>query len=318
MRWFNTVSKYGSLLALGVVLTALRPAAAEQVLEEPKPFCGECAASCPSNGGCWDPCYDPCGSRWSMMAFGTVNAFKNPMDLDNRNANFGVTGGANGGFVLSEELGLGAQLGGSYLLSDFQGTEFTGSDDRGQTFATFGLFRRPEDHGWKLGMVYDFLHDKYHATYDFGQWRGLVGYQFAGGNELGVWAALADKGDEAVLSGSTNHFKSYTQICPYWQRTWEGGAVTNLWTGVADNHHNQDMLFGGAASCPLNKYLAILGGFGYILPGSGVSPNRERDAWSVYTGVAIYFGGTARCQSHAAATPVLPVADPSTFAITRN
>jgi len=318
MRWFHRVSKCVSVWMLGFLLTAATLAAAQQPAEEPRPLYDGDPVCCPSSAGCWDPCCDPCCSRWSLMGFGTVNGFKGPMDLDDQNANFGVTAGANGGFVLLEELGIGAQLGGSYLISDFQGTEFTGSEDRRQTFATFGLFRRPEDHGWKLGLVYDIMHDRYHSTYDFTQWRGLLGYQFEGRNELGVWAALPDRGDEAVLSGSLNHFKSFTQVCPYWQRIWEGGAVTNLWMGVADNHHNQDLLFGGAASCPVNKYLAVLGGFEYIMPGSGASLNRERDAWSVYTGVAIYFGGTARCQSRAPATPVLPVADPGTFAITRN
>jgi len=328
MHRFHVFSVYGSLFVLGAVLTAAGLSHAQPPAELAQAQSCEGLPGCDFGKTCREACgdlaCDPCCAPMSVVGFGTVNGFKGPTDLDGLNGNFGLSAGANAGLTLVEDLGLGLQAGGSYTGADLSGTEFTGNHVRRQTIATLGFFTRPEDDGWKLGLVYDYMHDDYYTKFDFGQWRGLVGYQLPGRNEIGVWATLSSVDDHALIGDavngfSLNRFEAYNQINPYWQRIWEGGAVTNFWVGVADNHHSMDMVFGGMASCPLNKYLAVIGGFEYIAPGSNqVDAARERELWSVYTGLAIHFGGTARCQARAASSPVLPVADQGSFGIVRH
>lgn len=315
--WHVTVVMTVLVLATASVARPQQPMAASPgATSEP---------GCTALGGCGAVC-DPCdgyGNPSVLSAFFTADGFKGPIDLDGLNGNFGFTLGANYGATLLADWGIGAQAGASVTGADFHGSQFTGNQARTLTFTTVGVFRRPTcEEGLKAAVVYDFLFDDYYTDFEFGQWRGLIGYQFAGGNEFGVWATLRDFGDAVFLGNprqgyALNGFESINQINVYWRHLWEGGALTELSLGTPDNHHIGNIIFAGTATCPLSDRWALLGGFLYVVPSARGGQGREEELWNVYTGIAFFFDRKARTQSCDPAAPVLPVADPGSFAITR-
>jgi hypothetical protein len=127
----------------------------------------------------------------------TFEAFKGPMALGDRNDNSGVRLGVNWGYPVWDECGLGVQLGTAATFANFSGREFTGDDDRFQSFTTAGLFQRHNGFHWAL--AHDFLLDDYDLRYNLHQWRGQIGCEVTPSDEIGIWAATADNGDRDDL-----------------------------------------------------------------------------------------------------------------------
>jgi hypothetical protein len=289
--------------------------------------CGTC------DGGNVCHSTDPDCGGWGATVFTTVNAFKGPTDVDGLNGDFGASAGANLGFALVRELGLGVQAGTSVTGSDFKGTFYTGPRAREQQFTTFGFFRSADrDGGWNGGVVYDFLDDDYYVDFHFGQWRGELGYQFQSSTDIGVSFTVPSFGTNVLLQNppavggfSQNRFQPFSQINAFWRHTWPSQTVTEFRLGVPDSSDVGELIFGASAACPLNCRTSLIGGFTYVLPSvpggnadvPGGTLGRSGEVWSLYTGIAFTLGGGERDCGRSRFAPLIPVADQGSFGITR-
>jgi hypothetical protein len=292
------------------------------------PGCGPQTECSPYGGGgpmtpgptqCYPAC-DPCLTcgNWydNVTAFMATDAFKNALDLDGLNANFGSRVGLNAAFPIWQAWGLGAQLGSSAGWYDWKGSQFTGSGVRFQNFNTVGVFHRSCTNGLGFGVVYDWLFDDYYRDLSFGQFRVAGSWQFNSCNEVGVWAALPDRRDWAVVGTPpvNNNYGPLLQGNFYWRHVYNPGAWTTLFAGLAESP--SDIPFGASGQVALNSCLALFGGFQYILPGSGGNQGRQEEIWNLSFGVALY-PGTAMTAANSQFRAMLPIADNGNFAIRR-
>jgi len=261
---------------------------------------------------------------WSNLSlYTTVDAFKGPLDLDDRNGNFGLGFGLNTGIPLAGRLGVGLQAGTSAVLSNFYGTQFTGSTIRSQNFTTVGVFQQVPflDRSLKWGCAYDWLNDDYYTTFTMGQWRVKLAYELDPCREIGVWASIPDKGDTARLGSrqtgfSIDRFKPVTQGSLYYRRCWQGGIGTTAWIGLAEEPGQ--FVFGSDARVPLTGRLALVGNFNYVLPSASARPGQDEEMWNVSLGIELTpCWGANRCHNADAYAPLFPLANNGTFAIRR-
>ncbi len=259
----------------------------------------------------------------NVSFYSTVDAFKGPLDLDNRNGNFGVSLAVNGGIPLAKRYGVGLQAGTSAVLSNFYGTEFTGSTIRSQNFTTVGLFQQlPFLSGnLKWGFAYDWLYDDYYTTFTMGQWRVKLGYELDRCREIGIWAAVADKGDGARLGSSqtgftTERFEPVAQGSLYYRRCWQSGIGTTAWLGIAEEPG--ELVFGTDARIPITYRLALIGNFSYILPSASGEAGQDEEMWNVSIGIELTPRAWAnRCPGTSKYAPLLPLANNGSFAVRR-
>jgi hypothetical protein len=259
----------------------------------------------------------------NLSLYTTVDAFKGPLDLDDRNGNFGLSFALNTGFPVARRLGVGFQAGTSAVLTDFSGTQFTGSTIRSQNFTTVGLFQHFPflSRRLKWGFAYDWLNDDYYTTFTMGQWRVKLGYELDLWREIGIWACIPDKGDSARLGSSLtgfthDWFKPVAQGSMYYRRCWQGGTNTTAWLGVADEPGQ--FVFGADARIPLTCRLALVGNFNYILPSASGQAGQDEEMWNVSLGIELtpHWGGTY-CRNTSQFAPLFPLANNGTFAIRR-
>jgi len=252
-----------------------------------------------------------------------VEAFKGPMDLDNRNGNFGVSFAANGGFPLAERFGLGLQVGTSAVLSDFHGTEFTGSDIRRQNFTTVGLFQRittARGTDFKWGFAFDWLFDRYYTRFQMSQWRVQLAYELDACREIGIWSCIPNCGDNALVGPRgeqywIDHFKPMPQGNLYYRRCWRNDASTTAYIGIAEEPG--EVIFGGRARLPLSCRLSMIGNFHYVLPSADGAGGQDEEMWNVAVGIEFIPGwGGNRCRDHRF-TPLMPLADNGIFSVRR-
>lgn len=269
--------------------------------------CGECYRSCGVGEGLLD----------NACLFSALDAFKGPLDLDGLNGNFGLRLGAQSGIPVWRDGGLGLQLGSSYSWNDFQGTQFTGAGDRNQSFTTIGLFQRSADQTLAWGCAYDKLLDDYYADLDFGQWRLKAAWQCNCTNELGLWVALPEHGDQAFIGNPQvlNHFDPIHQGNFYWKHFWQQGTVTQAWWGLAEQ--TGQFVYGASATVPLTDAISLDALVQYIDPSASAGPGREEESWNVTFGMSIY-PGTARRTLRNRFAPLLPMADNANFSIMRH
>jgi hypothetical protein len=282
-----------------------------------------CGTTCclGNDGICCCP-RDPCCDGWGATVFSTVNGFKGPTDVDGNNGDFGASVGANLGFALLREAGIGFQAGTSLTVSDFRGTPYTGARSREQEFTTMGFFHNADcGGGWNGGAVYDLLDDDYFVDFHFGQVRAQLGYQFQC-NDIGVSFTVPVFGtvtSTPALPG--NRFEPFSQILGYWQHTWATGTTTEFRLGAPTDPNAGELILGASATCPLNCRTGLMGGFSYVAPtapGSNATAlGRSGEVWSLYTGIAIALGPAAREGCPSRFSPLLPVADQGSMGITR-
>jgi len=257
----------------------------------------------------------------NVSLFLGLDGSKQPQDLG-INANFGGRTSVNWGFPLVRAMGIGGQIGTSLNYSDSAVKvieEIDGHKDRFQNFTTVGVFQRTCC-GLSWAVVYDFLSEEYFESFSFGQWRGQIGYEVSQSDEIGIWAALGDRGDAGSFLGTPIRLSPITQGNLFWRHTWPNLARTTLWAGIAEGHggvvfvfpndlpSHERLVFGSNMHVPLNEWLALFGEANFISP----SDTGTVDA---YLGFALYPGGGARKVGKRRFAPLLPVANNPTFAI---
>ncbi len=289
------------------------PAAAQQSSYSPYgPSYCDPNACCPPAAAC-GTCEGFCDNLAIISMF---DAFKNPVDLDGLNANFGKRVGAFGAFPLLREWGIGGQIGGTAGWYDWRGSQFTGDQDRFQNFTSVGIFQRPCGSGFGWGVTHDWLYDDFYADMHFSQFRVAGSYQFQPGNEIGVWAALPQARDEAFIGTPAvqNRFQTLLQGNLYWRQVWCDWASTTVFAGLAESP--SDISYGSNVQVAVNRFVAVTGAVEYVLPGSGGNEGHQEEIWNLSLGVTIY-PGTAMRNARSQFRPFLPMADNGNMAVWR-
>ena len=281
-----------------------------------------CDVSCDETCGYEDYCgcggvFATCSEGWRHIRFSTtVEAFRGPLDLGSQNGNFGFGFAVNGGFPLAEARGIGLQVGTSAVLSDLQGTQFTGSTIRNQNFTTVGLFQRIPTAGsrtLKWGFAFDWLYDDYYTTFKMSQWRVKLAYELDNCREIGMWACIPDKGDDVVVDRAYYQFKPISQGNFYYRCCWANGADTTTYVGIIEEPG--ECVFGARARIPFSERISLIGNFNYVLPRASGAAGQDDEMWHVAIGLEFVPGyGGNRCQDHRF-TPLMPLADNGIFAI---
>ncbi|MBA4020547.1 MAG: hypothetical protein C0483_25590 [Pirellula sp.] len=267
---------------------------------------------CPPAAGC-----APSEGMFDNVALISMfDAFKNPVDLDGLNANFGKRVGAFGAFPLLREWGIGGQIGATAGWYDWRGSQYTGDNDRFQNFTSVGIFQRPCGAGFGWGITHDWLYDDFYSDMHYSQFRVASSYQYEPGNEIGVWAALPQARDEAFIGTPAvqNRFQTLLQGNLYWRRVWCDWASTNIFAGLAESP--SDISYGSNVQVAVNKYVAVTGAVEYVLPGSGGNVGRQEEIWNLSFGITIYPGSAMR-NARSQFRPFLPMADNGNMAVWR-
>jgi hypothetical protein len=270
----------------------------------------------PSTGACG--CQDLLDN---LSVFTGLDGSKGPEDLG-INADFGFRSSVAWAYPIMEEYGLGVQVGSAinyHRTALRMLPAITGTHDRVQSFTTFGVFQRT-DLGINWGVVYDFLAEDYYQDFEFGQWRGQVGYNLTPEDEVGSWTTLKDFGDDGSAGGQRFKLRPIIQSNVFWRHIWANETVTRMWVGLAESHGrfvlvapgdtsvHTPWVFGGDVFVPLNESWALFGEANFITP-------NDTGTVTATFGFAFYPGAKARCAGRSRFAPYLPVANNPTFAI---
>ncbi|MEA1951857.1 MAG: DUF6666 family protein [Planctomycetota bacterium] len=265
-----------------------------------------------------------CGNCWdNVSVFAGVDAFKGPMDLDNRNGNFGARYGINAGFPLLELKNIGIQVGTAGVTSNFHGTQFTGSKTRMQNFTTVGFFQRYPNLAPRMswGAAYDWLTDDYYSNIKLGQWRLKFAYDITCDSQIGLWACISGHGDDVNIGSeeygySENNFRPITQVNAYYLRYFDTGMTTTFWLGGAEEPGS--VVLGSRGVVPVSQRASLYGGFQYIVPGASGASGQDEEMWNVSVGLTVTLGPCGNGGRPGLFKPFLDVADNGIFAVRRN
>ena len=259
-----------------------------------------------------------------------IDSFKGPMDLvfsdidgrnGNNNGNFGVRFGLNGAIPIVPQMGLGLEAGTNEIISDFSGAMFSASRVRNQNFSSVGVFKRiPTCSGnVAFGFTHDWLFDHYHSSYTFGQWRIKAAWEMNPCNEIGIWTAIRDKGDEGFVTEDGEsflevHYRPINQGNFYWRHTWCNDASLTGKLGLADDPGT--VVLGAEGKVPLSDRLAMMGNFTYVPPMDRGGPlGQSEEFWNISVGLEFVPGGIRRsCRSNLF-TPLLGAPDNGSFLV---
>lgn len=293
---------------------------------------GDCDAMCESGCDCGDYECDGCGCQmmgcivqsatpWdNLKLFTSLDSFKGPLDLGNRNANFGIRFGANMGVPVLPTRNIGFQLGTTQNVADFHGTQYTGDTCRWQNFTTIAFFRRnpcgPGHFNWGFG--HDWLHDHYYRTIKLRQWRIKASYNWDCSNEIGFWTSIPESVSDALLprpdEGTyVTHFKGLAQGNFFWTHFWDRGARTTGWLGIAEDPGG--LVLGVDGEVPISKRLALFGKCQYIVPTASGVDGQDKDFWYLTVGIQFTPGRCGNLGRPTDYTPFLPVADNASFSV---
>lgn len=277
---------------------------------------------CDYRCGCSDEC--GCGGAgWfdELTFFGGIDGSKQPQDFG-VNANLGGQAHVNWGLPLSEEWGLGLQVGETLVATDnaVRVHELLGeATTRFQSYTTLGLFQRVGDLSW--GFAHDWLNEDSYDNFSLRQWRVRVAYDVCPRDQLGVTGNISSGSDAGVYSGPTPvalRLQAIDQVSLYWRHWWPTGVQTTAWGGVATGHGENNavtgpaprfgnsFLMGADILAPLNDYLAIYGETNLIFPA-------DSGTVDAFLGVQLYPGGGAKRARRGRFSPLLPVASPTSF-----
>jgi hypothetical protein len=271
--------------------------------------CGDCSYS----NSQWGPCYqDDCDGHCTVPCDGLciprrfidetalflgVQGFTGPMDLGN-NGNFGYHEGVNfaghfGKWLGLGGLGLGYQVGATFLQSDLNGNMANGvqSKERDQQFLTAGLFRRAHDgYGLQGGFVYDYMHDNYYAKYSVGQVRTELSYLTLSGHEFGYWGAYSVHDGNAFVNNAFVGFQTIDMYNGFYRYTFSNGTQGRIWVGGTDNKQG---IIGSDFRIPLTNRWDLWGWYNYVIPGHAGSVGSMQQAWNLTINVVWYPGRRA-------------------------
>ncbi|MCA9005533.1 MAG: hypothetical protein KDA70_09700 [Planctomycetaceae bacterium] len=245
---------------------------------------------------------------------------KQPQDFG-VNAHFGSRLHANYGFQLFEDSTLGFQIGTAVNLTDHAvrvTSQIDGASSRTQSFTTLGFFQRHERISW--AVVFDYLYQQDYSKVSLSQLRMQGGYSLNETQEIGAFFMFPTSGANADWAGIPVTLDPLAQGAFYYRQTWDHAAETTFWLGAAEGHGQVNAALGDASDTsvqiafgsdfhvPLNKHVALFGQANFIMP----SDTGTVDA---YLGFAIYPGGNAYGWRKQQYSPVLPVANNTSFAV---
>lgn len=253
--------------------------------------------------------------------FAGLDGSKQPQDLG-VNANLGGHFHANWGVPISEEHGLGAQLGAATLVTGnaVRVYELVGEvNDRTQFYSTAGLFQRLEN-GFSWGAVYDFLHQDSYGRFNLSQWRMRGAYAINDAHEVGATVILSGQDDVGEFATARVNLDAINQYTVFWRHYWESAAQTTFWIGCADGHSETNavtgfsdpagtvLVVGADILMPLNEHLVLYGETNLIMP----SDTGTVDA---FLGFQWYPWGSGYKNRRTRFAPVLPLASPTQMAV---
>lgn len=313
----SDVIKWSSDGNLHYVESAL-PEAIEQ-----SAYFGDGNGSCQTVSGESGTYFRETGWNWtdSLELFAGLDGSKQPQDFG-VNAQFGGRLHANWALPISQDNGLGVQIG-TGVSQTHHAVAVTraieGSTRRTQSFTTVGIFQRIET-GWTWALVDDFLYQEDYDSTALMQLRGRVGYDLNGRDELGVFAMAPLIGSDASWAGNAVHLRPLAQGSLFWRHTWEFGGQTTGWLGMSERHGqanaalgdrartNVAPVFGSDLHLPLNDHWAIYGEANFVTPA-------DTGTVDAFLGFAFYPGGGAVLWRKRALSPVLPVASSPSMSV---
>jgi hypothetical protein len=296
-------------------------------LAETEPSFGEFPE--PEHGDCCPDKFDPLDT---LMLFFGLEGSKQPQDFG-ANAHFGGRLSANIGLPLSEELGLGIQIGTAINYTDNAVEVFERVQEvrgRSQSYTTLGLFQR-HDSGIVWALAWDHLYQSYYHKNHLNQIRGRFGYRLSEKDEFGFRFSASHDSDRAVFNvfGAVPFpvmLEPLSQGSVYWRHSWESQVETTFWVGVAESRGQRnvafeaafglppqqpsghDVLFGAEIHVPLNDHWALFGQGNFVTPA-------DTGTVDSYLGFAFYPRGGARRARHKKFAPVIPVANSTSMSI---
>lgn len=325
-HWLIAVSTFIALGAMStmtsgaepVVLGGELPTSELMVIEEPMASpafaSGRPVILEPDRSAVWKPLD-------SLELFGGIDGSKQPQDFG-VNAQFGGRIHVNWGAPLIEGCGLGFQIGTAGNFSDHAvrvTSQIEGAGSRTQSFTTVGLFQRSVD-GWNWGLVHDFLFERDYDTFSLTQWRAQVGFEVTGSDEVGLFGMIPQTNDRGSWGPVSVRLDPILQGSLYWRHTWEHDAQTGLWLGIAEGHGRANvalgvpsdlenvLVFGADLHVPLNDSWALFGQANFICPA-------DSGTVDAFLGFAWYPGHLAKGWRRRAFSPVLPVANNTSFSV---
>jgi hypothetical protein len=286
--------------------------------------------TCPSGGKEMKSVTEPEKlSPFGAVVFTGVDMFTGSYDYDYPGS-FGAKIGANLGYLILPDQGLGVQAGASAGIYDWNGA--TGgnrdSSSQGQYFVTTGLFYRgPVNSIFNAGVVYDAMfNDKFGTDQEnpfLNQIRWQAGAKVYGKHELGFWGAQAlNTAHTSNTEGNSQYSYSYraiSQASVYYRYPFENGAETFLWVGVpyeGSVSHNDNRA--GSFVAGLRASVPITGNFSLYAEAAYMKSQRasgfyaaESNVESLTIGFSYGFGGQPNTEGRN--MPLIPVANNGTF-----
>jgi hypothetical protein len=287
---------------------------------------------CSSCGGCGNSCNQccliPCPSMENTTVFFGTQGFKNNLNLDG-GGSFGFHEGINWGGRLPffPAAGLGWQIGGAGVQSNFSGASFT-DDRRNQFFGTAGIFRRV-DCGFQFGFVYDFMRDDWFAKTEMSQLRGEVSWRTPNRHEFGFWFTTSKHQDTAQGTLSRRSYDFVTGpgaaaetniivdiettdiFAAFYRRQLECGGEFRAYAGGTNNSGG---ILGGDLSLPLNDCWTVQSGFAYMIPQeSSGDGGYVTENWNIGLNFVWHPKGGARSGQGNYYRPLISVANNGSF-----
>ncbi len=230
-----------------------------------------------------------------------TQGFTGPLDLGT-NGNFGYHEGVNfaghfGRLLGLGSLGLGYQVGATFLQSDLNGNLVNGvqTKERDQQFLTAGLFRRAHDgYGLQGGAVYDYMHDNYYVKYSVGQIRAELSYLTLPGHEFGFWGAYSIHDGHAQLNGATVGFQTINMYNGFYRYTFRNGAQGRMWGGGTDSKQG---ILGADFRLPLSNRWDLWGWYNYLIPNSQGFVGATQQGWNLTLNL-VWYPGRRACGIH--------------------
>jgi len=267
-------------------------------------------------------------SPFGAIVFTGLDMFTGAYDYD-WPGTFGAKVGANLGYLLLPDQGLGVQAGASAGVYDWNGQ--SGGDHessgQGQYFITTGLFYRgPVDSRFKAGVVYDAMFNNNFGTDQqdpfLNQIRWQAGARVYGKHELGFWGAQALNTDHTNPDSRTTYsYRAISHASIYYSYPFANGAEIFLWGGLPYEgslaHYNNpagSFVAGLRASVPISGHFSLFAEAGYLksqhVSGYDAATSNVE---SVTIGLSYGFGGQPNTEGRN--MPLLPVANNSTFMV---
>jgi hypothetical protein len=266
-------------------------------------------------GGGWDV---GCPWNWwdELSLSAGPHSFKGPLD-QGQNGNFGFQESVNWGGPLWHCHGIGFQLGAQGVHSNFAGYDVNGvsDDNRNQVFATAGVFvRAPNNHGWQLGVAFDWLQDDYYVDVSLDQIRAELSYLTFCGSELGVWIASSSTTDDDPNNGMM--YEVTDMYALFFRHCVPSGGEGRIWGGATGDGNG---MVGADFRVPLTNRLALSSSVNYIIAQDGAGQDGlNEEAWGMSINFVWHpFRSKIGDGNHGQYRPMFNVADNTVFMVDR-